>query len=227
MFSLKSSRSAGKNQTQTVAVRAPEANPALPAKTKLAAKDFNGFEAIDGEGVVLVGKGTHIVGEITNCSVVEIQGILEGTVSADVVIVRDGGGFKGNFRAEQAQIHGVVEGGVTVHGLLDIRATGKVTGDVTYEELAVAVGAHVSGQIASPATIDAPSVSDAPMDSDAPVVSNTPPVSITGGNRLYENPSQTPPQLPPKHIDSPTGAQGDSSAALMENHISAALAPKN
>lgn len=181
MFSLKSSAS---KQAKSVALRAAQSNPAMSSKSKTVAKDFKGFEAVQGEGVVLVGKGTHIVGEITNCSVVEIQGVLEGTVAADVVIVRDGGGFKGDFKAEQAEIHGVVEGGVTVHGLLDIRATGKVTGDVTYEELAVAVGAHVSGQIASPATIEAAQ-----------------PASIDSTAKPFEASSNTPSQPPHKQLN--------------------------
>ena len=158
MFPFKSSVRKRTKQTRSVALKPTVKQSALPQKSRTILDNFKAFEDLNGEGVVLVGKGTHIVGEITNCSIVEIQGILEGTVSADVVVIRDGGGFKGDFMAEQAEIHGVVEGGVTVHGLLDIRSTGKVSGDVTYEELSVAVGAHISGQINSPATIEAPVV---------------------------------------------------------------------
>lgn len=126
----------------------------IATTTQRKLQNFKGLETIADEGVVLVGKGTHIVGEIKNCSIVEIQGVLEGAVGAEVVIVRNGGGFQGDFQAEHAEIHGVVEGGVKVHGLLDVRSTANITGDVTYEQLAVEVGAHISGQLETPAILN-------------------------------------------------------------------------
>lgn len=113
-----------------------------------------GSDSSDGEGFVLIGKGTTITGEISNCTVVEIQGTLLGDVAANVLIVREGGVFKGEVQAGQAEIHGQVEGRVTVHGLLDVRSSGRVTGEVTYETLAVAAGAHVAGQLLMPAAIN-------------------------------------------------------------------------
>ena len=38
---------------------------------------------------------THIVGEISNCSKIEISGYLEGNIVAREVIVREGGCLKG------------------------------------------------------------------------------------------------------------------------------------
>ena len=72
-----------------------------------------------------------------------------------VGIVRNGGGFRGTCVADHAEVHGVVEGGIVVHGLLDVRSSGHVAGNITYEQLSVAVGAHVSGQLETPAAVAA------------------------------------------------------------------------
>lgn len=145
------------------------------AKAQVVRQDFKGLDLIEGEGVVLIGQGTNLQGDVTNCNIVDIQGVLEGNVSAKVVIVRNGGGFRGSCVADHAEIHGVVEGEVIVHGLLDVRSNGQVAGNVTYEQLSVAVGARVSGQLETPAAVAAtytegasgtnPTASDASRDS--------------------------------------------------------------
>lgn len=127
----------------------------MAANAQAVRQEFKGFEVIEGEGVVLIGQGTNLQGDVTNCNIVDIQGVLEGNVSAKVVIVRNGGGFRGTCVADHAEVHGVVEGGIVVHGLLDVRSSGHVAGNITYEQLSVAVGAHVSGQLETPAAVAA------------------------------------------------------------------------
>ena len=83
-----------------------------------------------GEGIVVVGKGASIVGEISNCSQVEIAGALEGKVVADVVIVHEGGCLKGHIVSDRAEVHGTIEGQIQVEDHLDIRATGDVSGEM-------------------------------------------------------------------------------------------------
>lgn len=53
-------------------------------------RDYSVLETVEGDGLVLIGKGTTVVGEIANCSKVEIQGHLEGSLIADSVVVREG-----------------------------------------------------------------------------------------------------------------------------------------
>lgn len=98
-------------------------------------------------GCVVVGKGASIVGEITNCSQVEIAGALEGKVVAEAVIVRAGGCLKGRVCSERAEVHGTIEGQVQVEDHLDIRSTGDVSGELAYGKLSVASGGRLSGSI--------------------------------------------------------------------------------
>jgi cytoskeletal protein CcmA (bactofilin family) len=99
------------------------------------------------DGHVVVGKGAFIVGEITNCSQVEIAGALEGKVIAEAVIVRASGCLKGTVQSERAEVHGVIEGQVQVEQHLDIRSTGRVSGELAYGRLSVASGGCLAGNI--------------------------------------------------------------------------------
>jgi cytoskeletal protein CcmA (bactofilin family) len=103
--------------------------------------------APNNDGHVVVGKGAFIVGEITNCSQVEIAGALEGKVIAEAVIVRAGGRLKGTVQSERAEVHGIIEGQVQVEQHLDIRSTGRVSGELAYGRLSVASGGCLAGNI--------------------------------------------------------------------------------
>lgn len=112
--------------------------------------DFSVLESVDGDGMVLIGKGTTVVGEVGNCSKVEIQGHLEGSIVADRVIIREGGSIKGGMHAGHAEVCGVVDGEVLVEELLDVRSTGRVIGEIAYGKLAVEVGGDIAGNIRQP-----------------------------------------------------------------------------
>ena len=100
-----------------------------------------------GDRIVVVGKGTNIVGEISNCSQVEIEGALEGNVIAEVVIIRASGRLKGRVNSDRVEVHGSIEGEVQVKEHLDIRSTGQVSGDLSYGKLTVASGGYLAGNI--------------------------------------------------------------------------------
>lgn len=101
----------------------------------------------DTDGLVVVGQGTRMSGRIETCRRLEIYGILEADVSAEMLIVHKGGGIKGTLEAQSAEVHGVVEGSLVVENLLDIRQTGHVSGELMYGRLAVESGAQVLGSI--------------------------------------------------------------------------------
>ena len=99
------------------------------------------------DGIVVIGKGARVSGSIADCRKLEVCGILEADVVADLVVIRHGGGLKGEVRTTNAQVHGILDGSLTVHGHLEICATGEVSGDVTYGTFSVATGAKVQGAI--------------------------------------------------------------------------------
>jgi len=105
------------------------------------------LEDKNSEGFVIIGKGAHVVAEIRNCTKMEVDGYLEGTVSAGEVIVRVGGGLRGHVQSERAEVHGTIEGQVQVKDHLDIRSTGVASGEFSYGKLSVASGGKLAGKI--------------------------------------------------------------------------------
>jgi cytoskeletal protein CcmA (bactofilin family) len=105
------------------------------------------LEGFAGDGVVLIGKGTKMTGQIKDSTMIEIQGHLDGDIVASAVIVREGATFTGNMITAYAEIHGTVDGTITAEELLDIRSTGRVTAEVKYGNLSVATGGRLSGEL--------------------------------------------------------------------------------
>ncbi len=120
------------------------------------------LEDKNGDGLVVIGKGTHIVGEISNCSKIEISGYLEGGVMAREVIVREGGYLKGHVQSKRVEVHGTIEGGVQVEEHLDIRSTGQASGELVYGKLSVAPGGRLAGNIQSHSQLEAQDAASQP-----------------------------------------------------------------
>lgn len=122
-------------------------------------------EAI-GDRIVVVGKGTNIVGEISNCSQVEIEGALEGNVIAEAVIIRASGRLKGRVNSDRVEVHGTIEGEVQVKEHLDIRSTGQVSGELSYGKLTVASGGCLAGNIHLCSDLQKNESNAEPLDAD-------------------------------------------------------------
>jgi cytoskeletal protein CcmA (bactofilin family) len=105
------------------------------------------LQSSHGDGTVIIGRGTRIVGDLFDCQTIEIQGAVEGRIVTTTLIVREGGNVSGQVQAETAEIHGRIEGSIEVRSTLDVRGTGRVLGEISYGKLAVAMGGHVFGNM--------------------------------------------------------------------------------
>ncbi|NOU06049.1 MAG: polymer-forming cytoskeletal protein [Hyphomicrobiaceae bacterium] len=56
--------------------------------------------------------------------------------------------------SNHAVIHGEFSGQLKIENFLDVRATGKIAGDLAYGQLAVAMGGHILGRVTNPLTAD-------------------------------------------------------------------------
>ena len=97
---------------------------------------------------LVVGAGMSVSGTITACD----RLIAEGTVDAKLdrcqhVIVAQTGVFKGSASTDNADVHGRFEGELVVQKRLLVRATGQVSGTVSYGEIEIECGGRISGQI--------------------------------------------------------------------------------
>ncbi|MGI9422643.1 MAG: bactofilin family protein [Hyphomicrobiaceae bacterium] len=130
-----------------------QAQPPTPPPSPV--RDIPVVEGIEAEGSVLIGKGTMITGELSNCTRVEVQGHLEGNIIADRVTIRQTGVVRGGIIATSAEVHGIVSGEMRIDKLLDIRSTGSVAGDLTYGEISVEIGGSIFGNIREPEQVGA------------------------------------------------------------------------
>jgi cytoskeletal protein CcmA (bactofilin family) len=131
--------------SSTAATTTSAATPMAVAKPKVQRPSLSSTG--DGSGLVTIGAGTRITGVIDECSTLDVHGILEGDAVADLVIIRDGGGIRGNIQARNAEIYGTVDGTINVAEHLEIKSTGNVSGEMSYVTIAVEKDAQFTGAV--------------------------------------------------------------------------------
>src|SRR4051812_25557627 len=123
-----------------------------------------------------VGPGIGLSGRITDCDRLVIEGEVRVVLQRvrAVTITGTGRFTEGRAEVEEADIGGLYEGDLTVHGRLLIRRTGRVTGTVRYGELEIERGGDLSGSVellegsAAPAPIALDAGAEAPQAPGAP-----------------------------------------------------------
>jgi len=102
-----------------------------------------------GEAKLIVGPDIKMKGvEITDCDTLAVEGRIEATLDARVLQISEQGTFSGTVAVDVAEIHGRLEGELTVRKQLLIHSTGKVSGKIRYAKIKVEEGAELSGEIA-------------------------------------------------------------------------------
>jgi cytoskeletal protein CcmA (bactofilin family) len=87
--------------------------------------------------------GTRIVGDITAPGLLEIQGTVEGRVTADSVVIEERGLVQGEVHAAAIGVRGTFAGHLE-GGAVRIHASAKLTGTIRYETLSVESGSEVT-----------------------------------------------------------------------------------
>jgi cytoskeletal protein CcmA (bactofilin family) len=95
-----------------------------------------------------IGRAVRVVGEISGCTHLSVEGTVDATVTdARSLDVSSSGTLKGRVEVDSAVIAGTFEGTLVVNGHLDIAATGQVRGAISYRALSIATGGKISGTI--------------------------------------------------------------------------------
>jgi len=96
--------------------------------------------------VNLLGAGTTIQGDIKSAGDIRIDGTLIGSVNTKgKLVIGNTGNVDGEVICQNADISGSIKGKITVHELLSLKATSKLTGDIITNKLAIEPGANFSG----------------------------------------------------------------------------------
>jgi cytoskeletal protein CcmA (bactofilin family) len=94
----------------------------------------------------IVGDGTRIAGELGVKGTVRIDGIVEGNVDADWIVVGESGRILGNARARGIVVGGTVEGNLHAAESVELAGKSSVSGEIVTPKLSIAEGAVFDGQ---------------------------------------------------------------------------------
>jgi len=128
----------------------PPATPAAVAETAKPAEPAKPVDRSDErkEAKLIVGPDIKMKGvEITDCDTLVVEGRIEATLDSRVLQIAQNGIFCGTVAVDTAEIHGRLEGELTVRKQLVIHATGKVSGKIRYAKIKVEEGAELAGEI--------------------------------------------------------------------------------
>ena len=94
----------------------------------------------------IVGDGTRVAGQVSAKGTIRIDGILEGDVDADWVVVGETGKILGNIRSRGVVVGGSVEGNIEAAETVELMRGAKMTGEIRAPRLSVSEGAFFDGR---------------------------------------------------------------------------------
>lgn len=152
--------------------RPAEAVDRVPREVEMFERDQGTTRGIDGGALTaFLGKGTRITGTVVLEGPSRIEGHVEGEVSArDTLTVGESAIVNARIQGTTIVIHGTVTGDVVAETRLELRAPGKVTGDVTTPSLVINEGAMFEGRCSMRAAASAADTKAtvAPITANAP-----------------------------------------------------------
>jgi len=95
---------------------------------------------------VIIGAESSIRGDISSKGTVRIDGGVEGSVTADCVIIGEKGVVTGDASVRQILVGGWIVGNIRAAEGVDIQRTGDVCGDITSTRLSIAEGGKFDGR---------------------------------------------------------------------------------
>jgi cytoskeletal protein CcmA (bactofilin family) len=82
----------------------------------------------------VVGAGSRFIGDIKTDGIVQIHGLVQGTISGNTVIIARGGRVIGRVNAKSLFLHGMMDGPATVDSV-NVFADAQMTGALSYTNL--------------------------------------------------------------------------------------------
>jgi cytoskeletal protein CcmA (bactofilin family) len=113
---------------------------------------------------LIVGSGVMVNADITQADVVLVEGTINGTISADCLMILDGGIFQGEATCRVAYIAGIFSGPKLITSeKLQVGSTGKITASISYNVISMESGSVVTGMLTHvPPPIPEPVIEDLP-----------------------------------------------------------------
>lgn len=127
-------------------------------KKNLLGKTIESFETI-------IGKSILIDGNLSISQGVRVDGTLNGNIYQDdgknaTVAISESGKVNGNIHAQHVIVSGHVKGNIYALDRVELLASSRIEGEITYGSLGIEVGAKVLGKLNQINTQDADNVVD-------------------------------------------------------------------
>ncbi len=104
-----------------------------------------------GEKETVIAHGTEVRGRIQGPNTVRVAGFFEGEINIDSMIwIGQQGEVQGTVKARDMIIEGQMKGDVESSERIEIRASGRVIGNINCHKLAMAEGCFFQGEIKMP-----------------------------------------------------------------------------
>jgi cytoskeletal protein CcmA (bactofilin family) len=131
----------------------------------------------------LVGAGTRIIGDVHFSGGLHVDGHVKGNVdappaSSSTLSVSDAGIIEGSVAVPNVVLNGVVKGDIMANGRVELGAHARVSGNVYYGLIEMAMGAAINGKLIHepkkgeatpiPAAVQAAAARKPPVEKAAP-----------------------------------------------------------
>ena len=93
----------------------------------------------------IVGNESTVTGELNIKGTLRVDGIIEGDIFADWVIVGETGRINGNVKSRGMVVGGRVEGNIEASEIVELKGKGEVVGEISTAKLAMSEGALFEG----------------------------------------------------------------------------------
>ncbi|MDA8083686.1 MAG: polymer-forming cytoskeletal protein [Nitrospiraceae bacterium] len=94
----------------------------------------------------LVGSSSTFKGDIDTKGTIRIDGIVEGNVSADWVVIGEKAHVRGDISSRGIVVGGKIDGNLRAKEIVEIRSKGQVCGEIHTSKLTVIEGAVFEGR---------------------------------------------------------------------------------
>ena len=99
------------------------------------------------ENSIVIGTGVELKGDMVVPGSATVNGKFEGKLKAKNLIVGPTGRLSGQISVETAEVRGAIEENLTVESKLILRASGNISGSISYSKIMVEEGGVISGTI--------------------------------------------------------------------------------
>ncbi|NDC60946.1 MAG: polymer-forming cytoskeletal protein [Betaproteobacteria bacterium] len=105
---------------------------------------------------VVIGDGVVVKGAFTVPSKAVINGVIEGDLTAEEVLIGPTGRITGRVSAKVIDVRGQLHNTIVSEKSLIVRATGKIVGKIHYSEIEIEKGGEIEGTLSQGAEPSTP-----------------------------------------------------------------------